>query len=310
MRPPAPLARIYALILLTTVFWGGTAVAGKLVIDSIPPLTAGVLRYGASALVLSALFWRRLPDVAALARRDILLLVAVGVLGSFLNHILFFFALMWAPAAHGSIVPATTSPVWTMLLAAWLGGERVSRGQIAGIALCLVGVVLVVRPERLLAGGGLGVFFGDLLFLLGGLSWAVYSVLSKMAMRHVSASGTLAFGMAVGTTCLAPLSLLERPWAVLPRASAVSWLALAYLVVAGTVLSFLWWNIAIRRVGAGRTAIFSNLVPVFGVLLAWLVLGERLTLLQLGGGFLALLGVLVCQDFRPGADRRRAVHRA
>lgn len=309
MRPPVPLARIYALILLTTLFWGGTSVAGKLVIESIPPLTAGVLRYGTSALVLSALFWRRLPDMAALARRDIVLLVAVGVLGSFLNHVLFFFALVWAPAAHGAIIPPTTSPVWTMLLAARLGGERMSRGQIAGIVLCLIGVLLVIRPERLAAEGP-GVLFGDLLFLLGGVSWAVYSVLSKLAMRHLSAPGTLALGMAVGTMCLTPLALLERPWAVLPRAAVGSWLALAYLVGAGTVLSFLWWNIAIRRVGAGRTAVFSNLVPVFGVLLAWLVLGERLTALQLAGGLLALLGVVVCQDPGRLADRPRSTHRA
>lgn len=294
-----PLARVYLLILLTTVFWGGTPVAGKLVIAGIPPLTTGVLRYGAATLALALLFWRSLPDPRALRPRDLWTLLWLGVLGTFLNHLLFFFALLFAPAAHGSIIPPTTSPIWTLLVASRLGREPVTRGQVAGIALCLVGVLLVVRPERLLAGGGSRVLLGDLLFLLGGAAWGVYSFVSRVAMQRLSAAGSLAAGMAVGTVLLVPFALLERPWRALPQAPGVSWLALGYLTLAGTVLSFLWWNVAIRRVGAGRTAVFSNLVPVFGVLLAWLVLDERLTALQLVGGLLAVTGVLACQGLSP-----------
>jgi drug/metabolite transporter (DMT)-like permease len=298
-RPP--LARVYLLIVLTTVFWGGTPVAGKLVIAGIPPLTTGVLRYGTATLALALLFWRWLPDRRALRSRDLWTLVWLGVLGTFLNHLLFFFALVFAPAAHGSIIPPTTSPIWTLLAASRLGREPVTRGQVVGMALCLVGVLLVVRPERLLAGGGSRVLLGDLLFLLGGASWGVYSFVSRVAMQRLSAAGSLAAGMAIGTVLLVPFALLERPWRALPQAPGVSWLALGYLTFAGTVLSFLWWNVAIRRVGAGRTAVFSNLVPVFGVLLAWLVLGERLTALQLVGGLLAVSGVLACQGVNPAA---------
>jgi drug/metabolite transporter (DMT)-like permease len=293
-----PLARVYALILLATVFWGGTAVAGKLVIEHIPPLTTGALRYSAAALLLIALYWRAIPDPRRLRRRDRWLLWWIGVLGTFLNHTCFFFALTWAPAAHGAIIPPTTSPIWTMLLAARLGEERVTRGQVAGIVLCLLGVLLVVRPERLVVEGA-GVLVGDALFVLGGLSWGVYSYLSKVAMRRLSASGTLALGMTVGTVLLVPFALVERPWRALATAPASAWLALAYLVVAATVLSFLWWNRALRRVGVGRTAAFSNLVPVFGVLLSWLVLDERLGPLQLVGGGLAVTGVLTAQGVSP-----------
>jgi drug/metabolite transporter (DMT)-like permease len=289
------LGRIYLLVLLTTIFWGGTPVAGKLVLLDIPPLTVGVLRYGLATLVLVAVFWRRLPDPWSLRRRDLWVLLGVGVLGTFLNHILFFFALVFAPAAHGAIIPPTTSPLWTVLLASRLGKERVTPGQIAGMLLCLVGVVLVVQPERLARGGGASVLLGDLLFLLGGVAWGIYSYLSKVAMQGLSAVATLTFGMSVGTVFLVPLALSEQPWRALGAAHATAWAALGFLTLAGTVLSFLWWNVAIRRVGAGRTAVFTNLVPVFGVLLSWLVLGERLTVIQLMGGLLAVVGVAVCQ---------------
>jgi drug/metabolite transporter (DMT)-like permease len=296
-----PLGQIYLLILLTTLFWGGTPVAGKIVLREIPPITVGVLRYGMAALLLIALFWKQLPDPRSLRRRELMTLLWVGILGTFLNHTLFFLALVFAPAAHGAIIPPTTSPVWTMLLAARLGRERVTPGQIAGVILCMVGVVLVVRPERLVTDAGASVLLGDLLFLLGGVAWGIYSYVSKVAMERLSAVATLVFGISIGTVLLVPVALAERPWSALSSAHLTAWAALGYLSLAGTVLAFLWWNVAIRRVGAGRTAVFTNLVPIFGVLLAWLVLGERLTAIQLAGGFLAVAGVLVCQT--PGAQR-------
>ena len=298
------MTRTYLLLVLTTVFWGGTAVAGKLVIRDIPPITVGVLRYGAAALILAGLFWDRLPDPRTLRRVDLWVLLWAGLLGACLNHICFFVGLVFAPAAHGAIIPSTTSPVWTLLLGARLGHEKVTPGQITGIIVCLVGVVLVVRPDRLVTGAGATVLLGDILFFLCGISWGIYSYISRLAMRRLPASATVTFGMGIGALCLLPVALFERPWKAFPLAQATAWGALAYLMFAATLLGFLWWSVAIRRLGAGRTAVFTNLVPVFGVLLSWLVLGERLTAVQLGGGVLAVAGVLACQGPITQADRR------
>ncbi len=289
------MTRTYLLLLFAILFWGGTAAAGKLVIQDIPPLTAGVLRYGSTALLLLLLFGSQLPSPRALRTRDRWLLFWIGIFGTFLNHMFFFLGLSYAPAAHGALIPPTTSPLWTMLLAARRGQERIARIQMVGIVLCLVGVVLVVHPDRLLTGEGLGVLLGDGLFLIGGMAWGVYSYLSAVAMRRLSSVTTLAFGMVVGTLFLIPTALIERPWVTVRLAHASAWAALAFLVLACTLLAFLWWNVALARVGPGRTAVFTNLVPLVGILLAWLLLGERLTTIQLVGGLLSVTGVVACQ---------------
>lgn len=293
------LARIYPLILLCTAFWGGTPVAGKLAIQDLPPMTVGVLRYGLASLALMVLFGRHLPSWRELRRSDLWVLLGVGVLGTFLNHILFFLGLIFAPASHGAIIPPTTSPIWTMLLAARLARERITRGQIFGTVVCMVGVILVARPDGLGSTASARLLLGDLFYLLGGMAWGLYSFLSKVAMHRLSALATLAYGMAIGCVFLIPVAILERPWVALASASPLAWASVLYLTVAGTLLAFFWWNLAIQRVGAGRTAVFTNLVPLFGVLLAWWVLGERLTPLQLFGGLLTVAGVWVCQG--PGA---------
>jgi drug/metabolite transporter (DMT)-like permease len=293
---------VYLLLLLTCAFWGGTPVAGKFVIRDLPPLTAGVLRYGLATLLLLAACWRQIPHPAALRLEQVWTLSALGFLGTALNHALYFYALTFAPAAHGAIIAPTASPVVTLVLAGRLGGERITRRQLAGVGLCLVGVTLVVRLERLAAGAGPDVLLGDLLFVLNGAGWGVYSYLSKHAMQSLSAGATLTLGMVVGTLLLVPGALAEQPWPALRDIHPIAWVALAYLAVAGTVLAFLWWNVGIRRVGAGRTAVFTNLVPVFGVLLSWAILGEQLDGTQLAGAALAVTGVLVCQQ-RPAGRR-------
>ncbi len=294
-RDGASLARIYLLILLTTVFWGGNPVAGKLAIRELPLITIGVLRYGLAALVLFSLFGRQFPSWGELRRQDVWALLGVGFLGAFLNHILFFLGLLYAPASHGAIIAPTTSPIWTMLLAAWLTRERITAGQIAGTVLCILGVILVARPDSLTAAGTPRILIGDVFYLLGGMAWGVYSFMSRVAMQRLSPLATLAYGMAVGCVFLIPMAAFEKPWRALADVSASAWGSLLYLTVAGTLLAFFWWNLAIQRVGAGRTAVFTNLVPVFGVLLAWVVLGERLTAVQLFGGLLTVAGVWVCQ---------------
>src|SRR5574341_837949 len=103
----APFSETYLLILLATLFWGGTPVAGKLIIRDIPALTAGALRYGLTSLLLIAAYWRSLPDPRSLRRSELWILFWVGIFGTFLNHILFFMGLVFAPAAHASIIPPT-----------------------------------------------------------------------------------------------------------------------------------------------------------------------------------------------------------
>ncbi len=269
--------------------------AGKLVLRDFPPLTVGALRYTLATVILPTAYRRHLPAPGSLQARDLWMLLAIGVFGTFLNHTLFFVALLWAPAAHGAIIPPTMSPLWTIGLAAAFGGERVRAGQLAGLALGMVGVLLVARPDALLGAGGGTVLVGDALFVLGGGAWGAYSWLSKLAMQRFSPAATLTIGIMIGTLLLLPPALAERPWVAIATAGAPAWAALLYLSLGGTVLSFLWWNEGLRRVGAGQTAAFSNLVPVFGVLLAWLVLGEQLGGIQLLGGLLAIAGVVTCQ---------------
>jgi drug/metabolite transporter (DMT)-like permease len=301
------LPAVYGLIVLTTVLWGGGPVAGKLALADLPLMTTGVLRFGLAALIYLSLGFGQLSCWKELSRTDLVMLLALGVTGFFLGHVLFMLGIKLAPASHASIIAPTTGPICTMLLAARLGGERVTPAQWLGTAVCAAGVLLVVRPAGAAGADAVLVLLGDLSLLAGGAAWGSYSYLSRVTMRRVPSGVALTHANWIGAVLLLPFAFMERPWSVLSAVSGPAWLGLLYLAVPNTLLALYLWNLGIQRVGVARTAVFTNLVPVFGVLVAWLVLGDRLAPVQVAGGALSLLGVWICQFRRPGPDAAQAV---
>ena len=182
------------------------------------------------------------------------------------------------------------NPLWTAAFAALLLGERFSRRQLGGMAVSLLGVVLIVGAAGIDPQGGSDRLIGDVLLLAGSACWAVYTVLGRRALRRHSALAASTFASLIGT---APMLLVAAPdggeW--LRQAPMDLWLAILYLALFGTVAAFLAWYHAIRVLGAARAGQFTYLVPVWALLLAGIFLGERPAPLQLVGAALVAVGL-------------------
>lgn len=139
-----------------------------------------------------------------------------------------------------------------------------------------------------LLSGGIG--RGEL-FILGCVaSWVVYSLVGKLAMRELSASVTTTYGIWLGTVLLLPFAIWEQNNRF-PPLDLVTGLGLAYLGILATVIAFNWYYEGIKTIGAARTAIFINLVPVFAIFFGTIFLDESLTAIAFVGGGLVILGV-------------------
>lgn len=289
-------AGIYFKLVLTTFFWGGTFVAARFAVHEAPPFFAASCRFAIAALVLMALVARqarRRGEAVPVPRslREVLALSSLGLTGIFCYNAFFFSGLKLTGAANGSLIVAI-NPLLTAVLSAWWLRERIRPLQGAGLAVSLAGVGVIVTR------GDLGVLrtltfnHGDLLLLGAPLSWAAYSILGKRAMGTFSPLVATTYAALSGTLLLIPAAVLEALAGAGPhRFSFLGWLAILQLALLGTVLGFVWWYEGVQALGASRAALFINLVPVFGTLLAALLLGERLGWPQLWGGMLVIAGV-------------------
>lgn len=295
---------VYPLITLSALFWGANFVLAGPVLADLPPLWAAALRFLAAAGLLTAYAAWRGADLIGLARRHGGVYLLLGLVGVAAFNLLFFHAMQTTSADNGALIMAT-NPLLTTLLAAAFLGERPGRRHLAALPVALAGVAVVIGqgdPGRLLA---LRVAPGDLQMLAANLAWALYNVLGRRYLPKKAPLAGTALVMLAGAGILLAVALAGDAPAALPGARAG--LALALMAVAGTVLAYLFWGMGLERLGAGRTSLFLNLVPVFAMLIGG-ALGEPPTAAQLAGGALVLGGVTLAMlpgRFSPALARAR-----
>lgn len=195
-----------------------------------------------------------------------------------------------ATATNGLLV---NSACTAMIIAVnyLLFGVRASSRQWAGLALSLAGTLVIVSRGEWSALAALDLVRGDVLLLVGALYWAVYTACLRWRPPMLDGAAFLGASIAIGTTLLAPLYLLES-WDAAPVVFTPAVVAgIAYTGVFPSVLAYLFWNRAVAEVGGNRAGQFLNLVPVFGTLLAVTLLGESLQLFHLVGAGLIFGGI-------------------
>lgn len=295
---------VHLKLVLTAIFWGGTFVAGRLVSQELPPFTAAFLRFTVACLVLAAFLWREHGRIPRLPPGHLPVAALLGLTGVFAYNALFFLGLKTVLAGRASLIIAL-NPVLIALFSAWLLGEGMGLRKGVGIGLSVLGALVVISrgsPFAVLHGG---LSRGDLYILGCVASWVSYSVIGKIAMREVRPLVLVAYACAIGTVFLGvTAAAAEGLPGALASASWRTWASLVYLGLFGTALGFIWYYEGIRAIGASRAGVFISLVPVSGVLLGALVLGERLDPSVLAGGALVVAGVYLTN--RPKAERGKA----
>ena len=291
---PAGHGGTYLKLLATMFFWGGTWVAARYAVQTVAPLGVAVWRFlfaAASLLVLVIWKYGRLP---ALSRRELLVVLGLGTTGIFLYNLAFLYGMQHIAAGRGALVVATT-PIITLLAAAWLLKEGMTALKALGSLLALAGCLTVIGKGDPLAllGGKVGA--GETLILGCAVMWAAYTLLGRIGTQTMPALVMTAYASAAGFVMLLVLALLADPARLVPDYSAGAWGAILFLGLFGTTLGFTWFSAAVQEIGAQRASIFINLVPVAAVLQGALLLGERLDPSVLAGGAIVIAGVMLTQ---------------
>lgn len=281
---------VYLRLALTALFWGGTFIAGRVLASEMGPYSAAFLRFLLASAFLFALVMRYEKRWPRLNRRQVGPVVILGLTGVFAYNVLFFKGLKLISAGRASLIVAN-NPVVIVLLSALVFKERLSRSQLAGVALSVAGAMIVISRGDLSAVFSEGVGWGEL-FIAGCVaSWAAYSLIGKVVLRRLSPVTSVCYSAMIGTVVLLGPAFRFGLIEDMRSLPLEGWISICYLGIFGTVLGFVWYYEGVRELGPSRASIFINFVPVFAILLAFLILGEPVTRsLILGGGFV-LVGV-------------------
>lgn len=281
----------YVKLIAAMAMWGGTWIAGRVIAQELStPLAVAALRFVLSGLAVGGfmlLSEGRLP--VPQSGRDWGLIWALGFFGIFLYGLCFFFGLQRIPAGRGALVVALNPAV--IVITAWLiGKERMTPRKAVGSLIALAGCLTVIGNGDPLALFQGTVGLGEWLIVGCVLSWTAYTFIGWQATGRFSPLATTFYASLSGAILLGLAALLQGD--IDPAAwSWRVWSGMGFLAIFGTAIAYTWFTDAVHRLGAGHASIFINLVPVFAVLQAALLLGERLGLAVLAGGTLVIAGV-------------------
>lgn len=279
--------------LLAVLIWSGNAIVCKLAAGTIEPGVIAFYRWLLAWLLVTPFMARTVWQQRQQIRPHLRRLMILALLGMMLNQSLGYYAAQSISAVNIGILNALI-PLLTVLLSLWLLRDTPTLGVATGSVLSFAGLLWLVgegQPARLLAQG---ISQGDLLMMLSVFTYALYGVLLKRWSLPFSGWLMLYLQMSAALLWLLPDFLRSDSWAL----TADNLPLVLYAALPASLLGTLFWLQGVRHLGANRTAIFMNLLPLFTTGIAVLWLGERLQSYHLWGGSLTLLGVLLCQLWR------------
>ena len=297
------------LLVLVAVIWGSTWAAGRFLSyglnednpATLSPATSAWLRYAFAVSVFLAWsiasrrgsHFRFLPP----DRKSWIFSIWLGFLGTMAYQLLFMHGMSWTAAGDASLI-IPMNPVFTVMLAVPMLGQKISARMSIGLLVGICGVAVVVGWSP---NSGIPIehrILGNLMILFAALSWAATSNLTKIMLsweRGYSSLEIVVWYSVTGWVLLSPWMLVENWGSALPEPSYTEWLTIAYLGIVSTVLSYVLFAKGIEAIGPTAASSYVFLVPVFGVLGGWLLLGEEIGASMILGFVLIVAGVMEVQ---------------
>ncbi|MDT8900723.1 DMT family transporter [Anaeroselena agilis] len=284
---------IELLLWLVVLIWAGNYTIGKFGMREFSPLLFTALRFTiATPLILLLLHARE--GGLRFSRAALPRVILVGVVGIAFYQTAFIAAVKYTTVATVSLALGV-SPIFTALLGAALGREKLTRPVLAGCLTAFAGLFLVISQSPGAPAFGLHTPIGDLLALAAGLLWGLYPILATPLLKTRSALWVTGHSSLAGTAVLLALAapeLLAADWAAVTWAG---WASLLYAAVPVTVIALVGWYHAIEKIGANQVMIYMYLITPVAITIAAFTIGEKITLLQGIGAAVAMAGVFLAK---------------
>jgi len=279
---------------LATMSWATNAVLGRWLRGDIGPLMLTALRFTVAAAFFGMLLRSR-PLQERQYGKDKWWIMAMGLAGVVGFSPLLYLGLRYSTAVNCSLIQGF-SPLITALIAGMIIHEPVTRRQLVGAILGLVGVTGLLSRGSLTFLLGLQFNAGDLILVASAVVWAFYSVFGRRVMRNRSPASATALSNFLGLPLIAAAAAFEFQHIPLNlRMETIA--AIVHICVVPTIIGYWSWNRAVGILGAGGAMVFYNTLPLYGAILGAVFLNESVGLIHLifgglilGGGLWATLG--------------------
>lgn len=290
-------------MLLAVLLWAVNFSFIKIALREFSPHSFNGPRLTLASLLLLTFLWRKEGGIS-LDRADIWKVVVLGIVGNTFYQLLFINGISLTTASSTSLI-MTMTPIFIALMSAIFIRERIHWAGWAGILISFFGLYLILFSRASFSALSSRSLKGNLMILLGNLGWAIYTVFSKPLLEKISPLKLTSLTLTIGTFFYLPFAakdILRQPWDSL---SSKSWAAFLYSSILAIAVSYVIWYSSVKRVGNTKTGIFNNITPVLTVFFAHLFLRESITIRQVAGALIILLGFYLTRSGYRWFERKK-----
>jgi drug/metabolite transporter (DMT)-like permease len=285
---------LYLLIAMMVLLWSANYSIGKIALREFPPLLLCGLRIGVAGLLMIPVYLSQ-NGAAAWDKRDLPVLIYLGLFGVTLNQLCFIVGLSRTSVVHSVLIIAMT-PIFVLIIATFMKQERITARKAAGMLIAMGGVgILQAIPPVDTAPAARPTLLGDLFIFMAAITFAAFTVLGKTVTSRHSTVTVNTFSYVGGALALAPMTIYEARDFSFARVSPAAWTSLFYMALFPSVVCYLIYYYALRHISASRVSAFSYLQPVIATILAAIALRERVTLPMVAGGAVIFSGVYLTE---------------
>jgi drug/metabolite transporter (DMT)-like permease len=286
----------YIGILLATIaaiIWAGNFVIARGVNQQIPPITLAFFRWSLATVLMLPIAFNKFRSELHILKKHKSYLFWVALSGITLFNTCLYISGHYTTAINMALISTTSSPIFATTLAILFIGERINKYRLMGMMVCLSGVLLLISKGSFQTLLSFTFSVGDLWALAGAFSFAVYNVLVRKKPATISATTFLLAIFGLGTILILPGFLIEQT-----NAAPIVWnnalvMSLIYLGAGTSVISFMCWNAAIKRIGAGTTVLFGNLIPIISTIEAVIFLNEPFRQIHMISAGIVIIGLIL-----------------
>jgi len=278
------------------LFWGFNFVIVKVVLEIMNPHVMNIFRLLSAAIVLGYIYLRRVggsqQQFWAPLKKDPISFIILSLIGWVTYQVAFITGLDFTTAGNGAMIMAS-APIWTAILAFTMKTERLSSYAWMGLLISITGTAIVVAFGSAEVSLSSELLLGNAIVLLASILWGSYTALTKPLVKKHSPISVTVLALLLA---LPPMALLALPywhevdWSLV---TPLYWLAIFFSGALSTGIAIVFWNTAVKNLGASHTAAFGNLVPLVALLSGYFLLGDAILPAQIAGGTLIIGGLVV-----------------
>ena len=284
---------VYFLLTLCVLFWSGNFIIGRYIINDIEPLEMVFFRWGFTLVIISPFIIFNIKRLYISAKNNFFIIILLSFLGISLFNTLLYIGLNTTTSTNALIINSSI-PILILLFSFLIFKTRIDNKQILGILLSSFGVLFLILKGHISDILTFSFTSGDLWVIISSLSWALYSTLVKSKPKDISDIEFFSLIVFFGFIMLLPIYLYQG-YSIEKEILLVknNYLVFLYISVFTSVLSYYFWHQGIKYIGANKTGQFTHLMPLFGIVLAYIFLDEILQYYHIIGAIFIAFGIYI-----------------